>query len=168
MEPSEKIVHEKEACCQGPNHQAYLILRIAFTLLPILAGLDKFLNLLTNWEQYLSPPFNVLGNPHSTMMLVGVIEIIAGIGVWLRPKIFSGVVAVWLLAIIINLLILGHFFDIALRDIGLLLGALALCRLSCKHDLRCCNKIKTNYPNRNGSKNGYKNDSRNDSSNTLS
>lgn len=145
MEPSEKIVREKEACCLGPNHQAYLILRIAFTLVPIVAGLDKFFNFLTVWEQYLAPQFDILGNPRSTMMLVGVIEIAAGIGVWFLPKIFSGVVAAWLLAIIINLLVLGHFFDIALRDLGLLLGALALCRLSCRHDLKCCNKIRSEY-----------------------
>ncbi|HEY4832274.1 MAG TPA: DoxX family protein [Waddliaceae bacterium] len=140
MEPTEKSVHEKEACCRGHNHKAYLILRFAFAIVPILAGLDKFFNLLTNWEQYLSPPFNLLGNPHSTMMLVGVIEIIAGIGVWLKPKIFSSIVAVWLLAIIVNLFILGKFYDIALRDLGLLFGALSLACLSCKHDLKCCKK----------------------------
>jgi uncharacterized membrane protein YphA (DoxX/SURF4 family) len=147
MEPTEKNIHtekslyEKEACCRGPNHQAYLILRFTFALIPILAGLDKFFNFLTIWEQYLSQPFNVLGNAHTTMILVGIIEIIAGIGVWLKPKIFSLIVAIWLLAIIINLLALGNFFDIALRDLGLLLGALSLARLSCKHDdLRCCRK----------------------------
>ena len=140
MEPGEKIVQEKGACCLGPNHQSYLILRFAFAIIPILMGLDKFTNLLTNWEQYLSPPFNVLGNPHSTMMVVGIIEIIAGIGVWVKPKIFSYIVALWLLLIIINLLILGKFYDIALRDFGLLLGAVALARLSCKHDMGCCKK----------------------------
>lgn len=113
-----------------PAYQAFQILRFAFTIAPILAGLDKFFNYLTNWEQYLSSPFNVFGNPHTTMMVVGIIEIIAGIGVWIKPKIFAYIVALWLLAIIINLLVLGSFYDIALRDLGLLLGALSLGRLS--------------------------------------
>ena len=119
-------------CC--PSFQAYQILRFAFTVAPIIAGLDKFFNILVNWEIYLSSPFNVFGNPQTTMMVVGVIEIIAGILVWLKPKIFSYVVAIWLLAIIINLLILGSFYDIALRDLGLLLSALALGRLSQTYD----------------------------------
>lgn len=113
-----------------PGYQAYQILHFAFIVAPIIAGLDKFLYLLANWEQYLSPPFNVFGDAHTTMMVVGAIEIIAGIGVWLKPKIFSYIVALWLLGIIINLLILQNFYDVALRDLGLLLGALALGRLS--------------------------------------
>lgn len=121
---------ESKSCCPCAAHQAYQLLHFAFTVAPIVAGLDKFFNFLTLWQQYLSMPFNVFGNFHTTMMVVGVIEIIAGIGVWVKPKIFSYVVAAWLLAIIINLLILGRFYDIALRDLGLLLGALALARLS--------------------------------------
>lgn len=121
---------EKEIVCSQAHHQAFQILHIGFALLPILAGLDKFFNFLVNWEQYLSAPFNVFGNPHTTMLVVGVIEIIAGIGVLLKPQIFAYVVALWLLGIIINLLILGHYYDVALRDFGLLLGALALARLS--------------------------------------
>lgn len=117
------------------SYQAYQILHVAFTIAPILAGLDKFFNFLTFWEQYLSAPFDVFGNPQTTMLVVGVIEIIAGIGVWFKPKIFSYIVALWLLAIIINLLILHDFYDIALRDLGLLLGAVALGRLSSKYDL---------------------------------
>jgi hypothetical protein len=109
---------------------AYQLLHIAFIILPIIAGLDKFFNFLTDWRQYLSQPFDVFNNPDTTMMVVGVIEIIAGIGVWLKPKIFSYIVAAWLLAIIINLLLLHDYYDIALRDLGLLLGALALGRLS--------------------------------------
>jgi len=123
----------KEPICQKSKYQAYEILHVAFTIVPLIAGLDKFFNFLTNWQMYLSVPFNVLGNAHNTMLLVGVIEVIAGIGVWVKPKIFSYVVALWLLGIIVNLLILGSFYDIALRDFGLLLGALALGRLSC-----CC------------------------------
>lgn len=115
---------------KDPAYQAYQILRFGFTVAPILAGLDKFFNLLTYWEQYLSPTFNVLGNANNVMMAVGVIEIIAGLGVWFKPKIFSYIVAAWLLGIIVNLLLLGNYYDVALRDLGLLLGALALARLS--------------------------------------
>lgn len=117
------------------GYQAYQLLHLAFTIAPILAGLDKFFNFLTFWEQYLSSPFDVFGNPHTTMLVVGVVEIIAGIGVWFKPRIFSYVVALWLLGIIINLLILHDFYDIALRDLGLLLGAVALGRLSSKYDV---------------------------------
>lgn len=123
-------VQKHESCLKDPSYQAYQILHFAFTIAPILAGLDKFFNFLTHWEQYLSAPFNVLGNAHTTMLVVGVIEIIAGIGVWLKPKYFAYIVALWLLGIIVNLLILGQFYDVALRDLGLLLGALALGRLS--------------------------------------
>lgn len=118
-----------------PSHQAYQILRFAFAIAPILAGLDKFFYILTTWSQYLSAPFNVFGNPETTMMVVGIIEIIVGILVWFKPKVFGYVVAVWLLAIIINLLILGGYFDIALRDFVLLLGALALARISIIYDI---------------------------------
>ena len=117
-----------------PSYQAYQILHFAFTVAPIIAGLDKFFNFLTNWEQYLAPIFNVFGNSHTTMMVVGVIEIIAGIGVWVKPKIFAYIVVLWLLGIILNLLVLHSFYDVALRDLGLLLGALALARLSIKYD----------------------------------
>ena len=132
--PNEIINSQKEDY-KEPSFQAYQILRFAFTVAPILAGLDKFFNFLTNWEQYLSSPFNVFGNPHTTMLVVGVIEIIAGIGVWLKPKFFAYIIVLWLLAIIINLLLLHNFYDIALRDLGLLLGALALGRLSHKYDI---------------------------------
>jgi len=125
-------ITEKEgvSCRKGAGYQGYELLHIAFTIAPIIAGLDKFFNFLTNWEQYLAPAFNVFGNAHITMMVVGVIEIIAGILVWVKPRIFAYVVALWLLGIIINLLLLHNFYDIALRDLGLLLGALALGRLS--------------------------------------
>jgi hypothetical protein len=129
-------INKQESCATSPGYQAYQILRFAFTVAPILAGLDKFFNFLTNWGHYLSGPFNVFGNTHTTMMVVGVIEIIAGIGVWFKPQIFAYIVALWLLGIIVNLLILGNYYDVALRDLGLLLGALALGRLSavkCTH-----------------------------------
>lgn len=124
-----------ECCCEKKHsYYAYEILRFAFTVAPIAAGLDKFFHILTNWNQYLSEPFNVFRNVDTTMMVVGVIEIIAGLGVWLKPKIFAYIVAAWLLGIIVNLLVLGNFYDIALRDLGLLLGALALGCLSQKFD----------------------------------
>jgi uncharacterized membrane protein len=115
-----------------PIVQAYEVLRWGFTIAPVIAGLDKFFHLLVNWDQYLAPqiasilPFS----GHTFMLLVGVVEIVAGIGVLLKPRIFAYVVAAWLLGIIINLLIAGAYFDIALRDLGLALGALALGRLS--------------------------------------
>jgi uncharacterized membrane protein YphA (DoxX/SURF4 family) len=115
-----------------PVRQAFWILRIGFTVAPILAGLDKFFHVLVNWDQYLSPTVNNLlgGNGHAFMLVAGVIEIIAGIGVALRPRIFAYVVAAWLLGIIVNLLLVPGYYDIALRDLGLALGALALGQLS--------------------------------------
>ena len=116
----------------SPGHQAYRILQFGFTAAPILAGLDKFFHLLVNWDQYLP---GVVANvspiaPHTLMLVVGVIEIVAGIGVALKPRIFAYVVAAWLAVIIINLLLIPGYFDVALRDFGLLLGALALGQLS--------------------------------------
>ena len=120
----------------SPAYQGYQILHIAFTVAPVLAGLDKFLGLLTNWDKYLAPEVNraLGGRGHEFMLAVGVIEIIAGIGVLINPKIFAYVVAVWLLGIIVNLLLVGGYLDVALRDLGLMLGALALARLSAIYD----------------------------------
>jgi hypothetical protein len=119
-----------------PVRQAFSILWFAFTLAPIIAGLDKFTHLLVDWDKYLPAITNRLvgGHGHQLMLAVGVIEIIAGIGVAIKPKIFAYVVALWLLLIILNLLAIPGYFDIALRDLGLLLGALALGRLSQKFD----------------------------------
>ncbi len=116
-------------------YQAYCILRLAFIVAPIVAGLDKFFNLLVNWSQYLSPFAMRMINYHGQgfMMVAGVVEVIAGIGVYYKPKLFSYIVALWLLGIIINLLLTGKYFDIALRDLGLMLGALALGSLSQKY-----------------------------------
>ena len=118
-----------------PSYQAYRILQAGFTALPILAGLDKFFNLTVDWEKYLPAFVNNLvgGNGHAFMMAVGVIEIVAGIGVALKPRIFSYVVAAWLWAIIVNLLLIPGYYDVALRDFGLSLGALALGRLSAEY-----------------------------------
>lgn len=116
--------------------QAYLILRFAFVVAPIVAGADKFLHLLVNWDQYLAPIANRIlgGHGHEFMLAVGVIEIVAGLGVAFKPRIFAYVVAVWLLCIICNLLAIPGYFDVALRDLGLILGALALGRLSQRYD----------------------------------
>jgi uncharacterized membrane protein YphA (DoxX/SURF4 family) len=114
------------------GHQAFRILQFGFTVAPILAGLDKFFHLLVNWDQYLPGVVANLSpiSPHMLMLVVGVIEIVAGIGVALKPRIFAYVVAAWLAVIIINLLLIPGYFDVALRDFGLLLGALALGQLS--------------------------------------
>lgn len=115
-------------------NQAFQILRFGFTVAPILAGLDKFLHLLVDWDKYLSPVANNVlgGHGHQFMLIVGIIEIVAGIGVFIKPRVFAYIVAVWLLLIILNLLTIPGYYDIALRDLGLSLGALALGRLSPK------------------------------------
>jgi hypothetical protein len=118
-----------------PSYRAYELLHFIFSIVPILMGLDKFFNYTTNWEQYLSPPFNVFQAPLTTMYVVWVVEIIVGLFVWIKPKIFAYIVALWLLAIIVNLLILGNFYDIILRDIALLFAALALGQLSHDYDV---------------------------------
>jgi uncharacterized membrane protein YphA (DoxX/SURF4 family) len=121
-----------------PAYQAYLILHIGYAVLPIVAGLDKFFHLLVNWDQYLSPfvtdllPFS----GHTFMLIVGVVEIVAGLLVAFRPRLGAYVVALWLWGIIVNLLLVPGFYDIALRDFGLSLGALALGRLSEDFDRR--------------------------------
>ena len=121
---------------RSASYQAYQILHFGFTVAPIVAGLDKFLHILTNWDQYLAPVVDrtLGGHGHEFMLAVGVIEIVAGIGVFLKPKIFAWVVALWLLGIIVNLLLVPGFFDVALRDLGLSLGAFALARLSAVYD----------------------------------
>ena len=108
--------------------RVYLLLRTVFTIAPIAFGLDKFAGLLTDWEQYLAPWINDLvpGNAHDAMMIVGVVEVAAGLLVALSPRIGAFVVAAWLAGIIVNLVTLGDFYDVALRDFGLLVGALAL------------------------------------------
>jgi uncharacterized membrane protein YphA (DoxX/SURF4 family) len=127
---------QADADLANPGYQAFTILRLGFTVAPIIAGADKFLHLLVNWNQYLPPIVkNTFGESASTLMLaVGVIEIVAGIGVLIKPKIFAYVVAAWLVVIIVNLLLIPGYFDVALRDLGLALGALALGRLSSIYD----------------------------------
>ena len=116
----------------NPAYQAYLILRTGFIVAPILFGLDKFANLLTDWTAYLAPAVDRLipGTATTAMVAVGVIEIVAGLVVAVRPKFGGYLVAAWLAGIIVNLLLLGDRYDVALRDFGLLLAALALARLA--------------------------------------
>jgi uncharacterized membrane protein YphA (DoxX/SURF4 family) len=112
---------------------AWWALRIALGLVPILAGLDKFFNLLTNWEMYLNPliPRILHLAPATFMHLVGVIEMVAGILVLTRFTRYAAyIVMLWLWAISLNLLVMGRFFDIAVRDITISVGAFALAKLT--------------------------------------
>jgi hypothetical protein len=117
---------------QDGSRDAFLLLRTVFTVAPILFGLDKFAQVLTDWDKYLAPWINDLvpGDAHDAMLLVGVIEIVAGILVAIAPRIGGYVVALWLAGIIVDLLTLGDFYDVALRDFGLFVAALALARLA--------------------------------------
>ncbi|HMI32727.1 MAG TPA: hypothetical protein VK499_01215 [Propionibacteriaceae bacterium] len=117
---------------RDPAYLAFALLRAAFTVAPIAFGLDKFFNLLTDWQSYLAPLVDRLvpGTGHQLMLLVGVVEIVAGVLVAVRPQIGGYVVAAWLAGIIMNLLLIPGFYDVALRDFGLLLAALALARLA--------------------------------------
>ena len=119
-----------------PRYQAFLLLRIAFTVAPIAFGLDKFFNVLVDWEIYLAPWINdiVPGSASTAMHLVGVVEIVAGVLVALKPRYGAYVVAAWLAGIIVNLLTYSGYYDIALRDFGLMLGALTLARLAARYD----------------------------------
>ncbi len=118
------------------GYQAFWLLRVGFAAAPILFGLDKFFDVMVNWEIYLAPWINdiVPGNAADAMYAVGVVEIIAGLVVLLKPRYGAYLVAAWLGGIIVNLLTLSGYYDIALRDFGLLLGALTLARLASKYD----------------------------------
>jgi hypothetical protein len=115
-----------------PARQAYMVLRTGFVVAPILFGLDKFTNLLADWTTYLAPTIDRLvpGSAAGAMLAVGVVEVAAGLVVAVRPSVGGYLVAAWLAGIIANLLLLGDHYDVALRDLGLLLGALALARLA--------------------------------------
>jgi len=114
------------------SYWAYQILHVGFVVAPVLAGLDKFTNLLTSWDMYLAPVLvKILPLPANIFMrAIGVVEITAGIIVAVKPKIGGLIVSAWLVVIIINLLLARGFYDIALRDLGLALGALSLSLLS--------------------------------------
>ena len=115
-----------------PAYQAFLLLRTVFTVAPIVFGLDKFANVLTDWPQYLAPWIDdiVPGTAQQAMYAVGVVEVLAGVLVAVLPRIGAWVVAAWLAGIILNRLTIPGFYDIALRDFGLLVGAVALARLA--------------------------------------
>lgn len=119
-----------------PAYGAYLLLRAGFTVLPILFGADKFANVLTNWERYLAPWIVRLipVTAHQAMLVVGVIEIAAGLAVAVKPRYGAYIVAAWLAGIVINLLSYPGFYDIAVRDFGLMLAALTLARLASMYD----------------------------------
>jgi hypothetical protein len=119
----------------SPSYQAYQILHVAFTAAPIIAGADKFFHFLVNWDQYLAPAVArmVPMSAHNFMLAVGIVEIVAGLLVAFAPAIGGLVVGAWLCGIIINLLMIPAYFDIALRDFGLALGAFALARLASEY-----------------------------------
>ena len=125
---------ERAAVATGkdPAYQAFRILQVAFVLAPIIAGADKFFGLLVNWDQYLAPAVAGLlpVTPHTFMLVVGAIEIVAGLIVAVWPYVGGYLVTLWLWGIIGNLLLAHSHYDIVLRDFGLSLGATALARLS--------------------------------------
>jgi uncharacterized membrane protein YphA (DoxX/SURF4 family) len=119
-----------------PRYQAFALMRLAFTVAPIAFGLDKFFNVMVDWPQYLAPWINDIapGTGQDFMYLVGAVEIVAGIVVALKPRYGAYVVAAWLAGIILNLLTASGWYDVALRDFGLMLGALTLARLASVYD----------------------------------
>ena len=121
-----------------PAEQAFMILRAAFTIAPILFGADKFFHLMVNWDKYLAPALSnpLPFTPHQLMYALGVTEIIAGLLVAIHPRLGGPVVSAWLVGIIINLLLIPGFYDVALRDFGLFLAAIALSRLATRYDPR--------------------------------
>jgi uncharacterized membrane protein YphA (DoxX/SURF4 family) len=130
--PRSSVIDRWSSRAGSPADQAFLLLRTVFTVAPIAFGLDKFANLLTDWPGYLAPFVDRLvpGTAQQAMYAVGVIEIAAGLLVAVRPRYGALVVAAWLAGIIVNLLLLGGYYDVALRDFGLLVAALALSRLA--------------------------------------
>ena len=119
-----------------PARQAFLLLRTVFTVAPIVFGLDKFANVLVDWPRYLATPINNLvpGTGQQAMYAVGVVEVLAGLAVAVRPRYGALLVTAWLAGIIVNLLLIPGYYDIALRDFGLLVAALALSRLAIAQD----------------------------------
>jgi uncharacterized membrane protein YphA (DoxX/SURF4 family) len=121
---------------RDPRYQAFVLMRLAFTVAPIAFGVDKFFNVLVRWPDYLAPWVNDLmpGTGQQFMYFVGVTEILAGVIVALKPRYGAYVVAAWLGGIVVNLLSYSGYYDIALRDFGLMLGALGLARLASAYD----------------------------------
>jgi hypothetical protein len=121
----------------NPAYQAYALLRLAFVVAPVVFGLDKFAHVLVDWDVYLAPRLDRLvpGTAHEAMYAVGVIEVVAGLVVALKPKYGALLVAGWLGGIVLDLLLVPGYYDIALRDFGLMLAALALFRLACAFEV---------------------------------
>ncbi|HWK28533.1 MAG TPA: DoxX family protein [Solirubrobacter sp.] len=121
---------------KDPGYQAFWLLRIGFTVLPIVMGVDKFFNGLVHWEKYLASWYNDIlpGDAFTAMHIIGVVEIAAGILVLLKPRYAAYVVAAWLAGIVLDLVTYSGYYDVALRDFGLMLGALTLARLASKYD----------------------------------
>jgi len=134
-----------EETLKSPAYQAYQLLHWGFVLVPIIAGLDKFFMKLTDWTMYLWRPLgNLVGGADTFMRIVGGIEILAGCLIAFKPKIGAPIVALWLAGIIVNLLLVGSYFDIALRDLGLCVAAIALARLSWIFDHNIATKPTSN------------------------
>jgi hypothetical protein len=129
------LQHRSHPTTADPAHQALLLLRTVFTIAPIAFGLDKFTNLLTDWPRYLAPWIDGLvpGTAQQAMYAVGVVEVLAGVVVAVAPRFGGWLVAAWLAGIIVNLLTIPGFYDIALRDFGLLVAAVALARLATRY-----------------------------------
>ncbi|OXS34532.1 hypothetical protein [Streptomyces sp. XY006] len=134
MSSTTTSVAPRRGLTADPAYQAFWILRAGFTVAPVLFGLDKFLNLLVDWPVYLAPWLDDLvpGSARTAMYAVGVVEILAGVVVAVAPRFGGWLVAGWLAGIIVNLLSIPGYYDIALRDFGLLLGAVALARLAAR------------------------------------
>ena len=129
------LLHRSRSTAADPAYQAFFLLRTVFTVAPIVFGLDKFANVLTDWPTYLAPWIDDLvpGTAQQAMYAVGVVEILAGVVVAVAPRFGGWLVAAWLAGIIVNLLTIPDFYDIALRDFGLLVGAIALARLATRY-----------------------------------
>jgi hypothetical protein len=129
-------IPRREVLTRDPAAQAFMLLRIVFTVAPILFGLDKFAHVLTDdWTRYLASQYNdiIPGSASDAMHIVGVVEIAAGLVVAVTPRFGGLLVAAWLAGIILSLLLVGGYGDIALRDFGLLVSAVALSRLASAH-----------------------------------
>ena len=136
--PQPHDVAARGELASAASRQAFQLLRMVFTVAPIVFGLDKFANVLTEWPAYLAPLVNdiVPGTGRQAMYAVGAVEILAGVAVAIVPRYGGLLVAAWLAGIIVNLLLMTNYYDVALRDFGLLVGALALSRLAVAHDGR--------------------------------
>jgi len=126
----------RRSLLRDPRYQAFWTLRLGFTILPIAMGIDKFFNAMVSWPQYLADWIdNIMpGTAQDFMYFVGAVEIVAGVLVLLKPRYAAYIVAAWLLGIVVNLWSYGEWWDISVRDVGLMLGALTLGRLASVYD----------------------------------